>query len=66
MAQYGPQLISLLIILPLLIFWFVMFRHMLQNDTLPNVAKDYWTVAFVLLSIAAAVYYYATVYERRS
>ncbi len=59
----------LIIILPLLAFWLWMFNDMLNNPTLPlcymslsggrNVRQD-WIVAFVVLNVFTASYYYLT------
>jgi hypothetical protein len=42
-----------------------MFSDMLNNDRLPNAMRSQWTVAFILLSVFAAVLYYANVYRDR-
>jgi hypothetical protein len=60
------HLIPLLIILPLLVFWAWMFSDMLSNDRLPGEVRSQWTVAFILLSVFAAVLYYANIYRDRS
>ena len=57
-------LIPLVLILPLLAFWAWMFRDMLNNGSLPDTAKTSWTVAFIVLNVFAAVFYY--VYEYRN
>ena len=36
MVQLLPQLISLIVVLPLIAFWFWMFWDMTNNDSLPN------------------------------
>ncbi len=59
------RLIPLIVILPLLAFWLWMFREMLINNNLPTNSKDYWTLAFVFLSIFAACLYYVNEYRRR-
>jgi uncharacterized membrane protein (DUF4010 family) len=68
------QLILLLIPLPLVVFWLWMFSAMTKNDNLPqcfitftngrNPSFD-WTVAFIFLSIFAAILYYLNVYRNR-
>ncbi len=57
--------IPLLIILPLLAFWAWMLRDLLLTDRIIPPAKPYWLVAFILLNIPAAVFYYITVYRQR-
>ncbi len=58
------QLLPLVLILPLVIFWIWMFRDMLNNNNLSDTARSNWTVAFIFLNAFAAVFYYA--YEYRS
>lgn len=66
-GTFSPaQLLPLLLILPLLVFWIWMFRDMLGNDDLPPNAKESWTFAFILLNVFAAVIYYANIYRFRS
>ena len=60
------HLIPLLIILPLLVFWAWMFSDMLNNNRLPDELRSQWAVAFILLSVFAAVLYYANIYRDRS
>ncbi len=60
-----PSLVSLIVIVPLLIFWLWMFSAMLQNDDLPRDIKDQWTLWFVLLSIIAAGLYFTRVFRNR-
>jgi hypothetical protein len=59
------HLIPVLVLIPLLAFWAWMFSDMLNNDRLPNAMRSQWTVAFILLSVFAAVLYYANVYRDR-
>jgi cbb3-type cytochrome oxidase subunit 3 len=59
------QLIPLILVLPLIAFWAWMFRDMLNNDSLPDDAKNGWTIAFILLNVFAAVIYYAMIYRNR-
>jgi NADH:ubiquinone oxidoreductase subunit 2 (subunit N) len=58
-------LMSLLVLLPLLVFWGKMFSDMSNNDDLPREAKLYWTVLFLFFNVFAAVYYYVTVYRNK-
>ena len=60
------QLIPLVVIVPLLVFWAYMFRDMTRNDALPSVAKQYWLFAFIFLSIFAAIVYYNAEYRNRN
>jgi cbb3-type cytochrome oxidase subunit 3 len=53
------------LILPLLAFWAWMFRDMLNNGSLPDTAKTGWTVAFIVLNVFAAVFYYVYEYRNR-
>jgi hypothetical protein len=55
-----------IIILPLLAFWVWMFSDMLNNNRLPDELRSQWAVAFILLSVFAAVLYYANIYRNRS
>ncbi len=58
-------LIPLLLVVPLVIFWAWMFRDMLNTTDVPSIYRPYWTMAFILLNIPAAVFYYYTVYRNR-
>jgi hypothetical protein len=58
-------LIPLLVVVPLMVFWSFMFKDMLNNADVPSVFRPYWMMAFVLLNIPAAVFYYYTVYRDR-
>ena len=58
------QLLPLVLIIPVIIFWIWMFRDMLNNNNLSGTARSTWTVAFIFLNAFAAVFYY--VYEYRS
>ncbi len=59
---------SMLIILPLMVFWMWMFWEMTNNDDLPSNSpalltwppktKYSWTLAFIFLNVFAAVFYY--------
>jgi len=69
--------IAIILIVPLLLaaFWVWMFNDMLQNDHLPGseppalrwppVAKNHWTVFFIVFNIFTAGYYYFTEYRTR-
>jgi len=63
-ASSPLQLLPLVLIVPVIIFWIWMFRDMLKNGNLSDTAKSSWTVAFIFLNAFAAVFYY--VYEFRS
>ena len=58
-------LIPLLIVVPLAFFWVRMFKDMLNNYDVPGVFRPYWTMAFILLNIPTAIFYYITVYKNR-
>jgi hypothetical protein len=65
-GAFSPvQLIPLLLIVPLLVFWAWMFQEMRGNRELPESAKNDWTLAFILLNVFAAVLYYVNVYKQR-
>ncbi len=57
--------IGLIGALPLIVIWLWMFWDMINNDNLPSSSKDYWMLAFIFLSVFAAVYYYVTEYRKR-
>lgn len=52
-----------LALIPLLIFWMWMFWEMMRDERIVFPAKTYWALAFVVLNIFTAVYYYATFYR---
>ncbi len=68
------QLIPLIVMLAVVVFWLWMFKAMTENEYLPpcfitltngqNPLFD-WTFAFVVLSIFTAAFYYATEYRKR-
>jgi hypothetical protein len=58
-------LIPLILVVPLVLFWAWMFNDLLKNADVPSIFKPYWTMAFILLNIPAAVFYYYTVYRNR-
>jgi hypothetical protein len=59
------QLIPMIIGLPLIVFWFWMFRDMTNNDYLPSDARNNWTLAFIFLNVFAAFWYYLVEYRNR-
>jgi amino acid transporter len=75
MVQLIPQLISLICIIPLVVFWLWMFRDMTNNGYLPNnstapltwppSSKYNWTLAFIFLNVFAAAFYYVYEYRKR-
>ena len=52
------QLLSLLAVVPLLVFYLWMFRDMTNNDNLSSDSKYTWTWAFIFLNVFAAVLYF--------
>jgi len=67
------QVILALLPLPLLTFWVWMFSDMMKNDNLPSCFITFtrgtdprfdWTVAFLFLSIFAAIFYYSNEYRK--
>ena len=58
-------LIPLLVVVPLIVFWAWMFKDMMNNIDVPSVFRPYWMMAFILLNIPAAVFYYYAVYRNR-
>ena len=75
MAQPIPQLISLILVLPLIVFWLWMFRDMRNNGRLPDnsaapltwlpSSKYNWMLAFIFLNVFAAAFYYVFEYRKR-
>jgi hypothetical protein len=59
------QLILLIVPLPLVGFWFWMFRDLTNNDYLSSDEKNDWTVKFILLNVLAAFWYYLVEYRNR-
>ncbi len=59
------ELIPLIAVLPLLVFWMWMFRDMTNNNHLQTASKSDWTQAFLLLNIFAAINYYGKEYKSR-
>lgn len=58
-------LIPLIVVVPLIVFWAWMFNDMVKSDDVPSIFKPYWMLAFILLNIPAAIFYYYTVYRER-
>ena len=68
------QLIMLIIPLLLVLFWAWMFKAMTENQYLPPCffsvtngtdPRFDWSIAFVILNIFTAIYYYFTEYRSR-
>jgi hypothetical protein len=51
------QLIPMMIGLPLIGFWFWMFRDLTNNEYLSSDSKYNWTLAFIFLNFLAAFWY---------
>ncbi len=70
------RIIPLIVSLLLFAFWLWMFLDMTNNDnlssnstaplTLPPSTKFGWALAFIFLSLFAAVYYYFAEYRNKS
>jgi hypothetical protein len=58
-------LIPLIVVVPLVLFWAWMFNDLVKNEDVPGIFKPYWMMAFILLNVPAAVFYYYTVYRSR-
>ncbi len=68
-------LISMILVLPLIVFWLWMFWDMANNDDLPSNSnapltwppstKFGWTVAFIFMNVVAAGFYYFYEYRNR-
>jgi hypothetical protein len=58
-------LITTIGLLAILTVWAWMFWDMINNPDIPANARTYWLLAFIFLSIFAAVYYYVNVYRNR-
>lgn len=66
-GTFSPvQLIPLVFIVPLIVFWLWMFRDMLNNEDLPPGVKENWTWAFILLNVFAAAIYFGGIFQRRN
>lgn len=59
-----PAVFSLALAVPVIAFWIWMFSDMLRHDDVPG-NKDYWTIAFIVLSLFTAAFYYINVYRKR-
>ncbi len=69
------QIISLLLVLLLVVFWLWMFTDMTKNDRLPSnsspqltwppSSKYSWTLAFIFLNVFGAACYYVWEYRKR-
>jgi hypothetical protein len=57
-------LISFTALLPLLVFYFWMFRDMTNNNALSSGSKYNLTMAFIFFNVFAAAYYF-TEYKNR-
>jgi hypothetical protein len=59
-------LIPMIIVLPLITFWFWMFKDMADNDYLSADEKNNWLLAFILMNVFAAGWYYLVEYRNRN
>ena len=59
------QLILIVLVAALFAFWAWMFWEMINNRNVPDNARNFWMIAFVIFNIFAAVYYYMNVYRDR-
>jgi hypothetical protein len=57
--------VPLIVVVPLAVFWAWMFKDMMNNPHVPSIFRPYWLMAFILLNIPAAIYYYEAVYRDR-
>ncbi|HVT01381.1 MAG TPA: hypothetical protein VHE53_04080 [Patescibacteria group bacterium] len=48
----------------LLFFWMWMFSEMMKNNEITSSLKRQWVLAFIILNIFAAIYYYFSVYQK--
>ena len=60
-----PQLIPLLIVLLLLMFWLWMFWDMANHDNFRSTSKYNWMLVLVFLNVFGAVFYYFYEYRNR-
>ena len=58
-------LFPVVVILPLVGFWMWMFRDMVNNRYLTTEARNYWMLAFVLMNVFGAVWYYVVEYRNQ-
>ncbi len=69
------RLFPMILLVPLIIFWFWMFSDMTNNDRLPSSSaepltwppstKYGWTLAFIFMNVFAACFYYFIEYKNR-
>ena len=64
MDMYIPLILALPPLLALA-FWLWMAWNLSRNDNLSRSEKYNWTLAFLLLNVFAAVFYYVTEYRKR-
>ena len=62
MLNFIPMLIGL----PLIGFWFWMLRDLSNNQYISSSSKTTWFLAFVLLNIFGAAWYYFVEYRPRN
>ncbi len=60
------QLIQLLIGILLIGFWLWMLIDMTNNPYIPKKSKNNWFIAFILLNVFAALWYYLVEYRNRN
>jgi hypothetical protein len=56
--QPAIAFVTLLVIAPLVAFWFWMFSDMLANDQPATLPKTTWLLAFLVMNVFAAAMYY--------
>ncbi len=67
-------LIPIIILVPIVVFWFWMFRHMLANDglnddpqaplTFPPTTRRGWIIIFILMNVFGAYLYFLSEYRK--
>lgn len=62
MIQFVPMLFGL----PLIGFWLWMIVDLTNNDYLSRESKNNWLLAFVLLNVFGALWYYMVEYRPRN
>ena len=68
MSSLNPTtqgLIIILVILPLLYFWYVMLRDMFGRRDLPPAARNFWMFLLLFFNIFGAALYYVSEYRGR-
>jgi hypothetical protein len=60
------QLMPVVIGIPIIGFWLWMLVDMTNNQYLSRESKNYWILAFVLLNIFGALWYYLIEYRPRN